>query len=257
MKTLKFIFSLIVALLTATMFVACSNDGDDEETSEDLLTGCKWTYDHGRVCESVTVSYDEKKRICSVYETIDEGKEYAKSNVSYEKDKIEIATTLRYAEGEEEKYEYGKREMYLSGGRVFKEIRNYIDNSGECDTRTAVFEYDSNGRLVKRIHFYDDGGSEIFNYVWEGDNIKQAEELVIDEYSGIACDRFLCWIFYDIPSYFLSGGCFGQIPQYLPKRGHSDYRGDVLFDYEVKDGRVVKCTVKDNSDTETIEFYWQ
>ena len=256
MKTFKFIFSFAVALMAATVFTGCDDD-DDDEKYEGLLAGFTVYEGAGSdVYASYYFSYDGEGRLTEVHRK--DKIEERTLNLKYQKDdSVTIEFTIK--ENGQDSIKTGKSTLLLADGRISKHKKNWTED----------YEYDSNGHFVKTI-FYTNG--EFFGSLkttWQDDCIKETENSSWDEYTEIACDRFLAYVIYDLGEdlYFsgalpLFDGCWGTLPQYLPMHGYIRHT-EVEYSYILNDrdkSKVDCIRIKNADDLEvmnTIQLEWK
>ena len=162
---------VFLALLATTVFVACSKSDDNGGSEEGVSAK------HPKKIISTTPYL----RIERIFELYDDARPKKESYTHYQADTVSYSSVTEYEYNGKQlvKKRYGDTEVsfFYNKGKLEREVSKSKYNSTPS---TTEYQYDGNGRLIKKLSHYRQGYDEEINYQYiEGNKIIASTEKVI------------------------------------------------------------------------------
>ena len=162
---------VFLALLATTVFVACSKSDDNGGSEEGVSTK------HPKKI----ISTSPYLRVERIFELYDDARPKKESYTHYQADTVSYSSVTEYEYDGKQlvKKRYGDTEVsfFYNKGKLEREVSKSKYNSTPS---TTEYQYDGNGRLIKKLSHYRQGYDEEINYQYiEGNKIITSTEKVI------------------------------------------------------------------------------
>ena len=162
---------VFLALLVTTVFVACSKSDDNGGSEEGVSAK------HPKKI----ISTSPYLRVERIFELYDDARPKKESYTHYQADTVSYSSVTEYEYDGKQlvKKRYGDTEVsfFYNKGKLEREVSKSKYNSTPS---TTEYQYDGNGRLIKKLSHYRQGYDEEINYQYiEGNKIITSTEKVI------------------------------------------------------------------------------
>jgi peptidoglycan-binding lysM len=162
---------VFLALLATTVFVACSKSDDNGGSEEGVSAK------HPKKI----ISTSPYLRVERIFELYDNARPKKESYTHYQADTVSYSSVTEYEYDGKQlvKKRYGDTEVsfFYNKGKLEREVSKSKYNSTPS---TTEYQYDGNGRLIKKLSHYRQGYDEEINYQYiEGNKIIASTEKVI------------------------------------------------------------------------------
>ena len=162
---------VFLALLATTVFVACSKSDDNGGSEEGVSTK------HPKKI----ISTSPYLRVERIFELYDDARPKKESYTHYQADTVSYSSVTEYEYDGKQlvKKRYGDTEVsfFYNNGKLERKVSKSKYNSTPS---TTEYQYDGNGRLIKKLSHYRQGYDEEINYQYiEGNKIITSTEKVI------------------------------------------------------------------------------
>lgn len=162
---------VFLALLATTVFVACSKSDDNGGSEEGVSAK------HPKKI----ISTSPYLRVERIFELYDDARPKKESYTHYQADTVSYSSVTEYEYDGKQlvKKRYGDTEVsfFYNKGKLEREVSKSKYNSTPS---TTEYQYDGNGRLIKKLSHYRQGYDEEINYQYiEGNKIIASTEKVI------------------------------------------------------------------------------
>ena len=219
---------VFLALLATSVFVACSKSDDNGGSEEGVSAK------HPKKI----ISTSPYLRVERIFELYDDARPKKESYTHYQADTVSYSSVTEYEYDGKQlvKKRYGDTEVsfFYNKGKLEREVSKSKYNSTPS---TTEYQYDGNGRLIKKLSHYRQGYDEEINYQYiEGNKIIASTEKVIVNFGEQKK-------YYSSRTYTLDAN--GNVVKQEYKEGYRDYDIVVTYEYDNKINPLFSPTVRD------------
>jgi len=215
---------VFLALLATTVFVACSKSDDNGGSEEGVSAK------HPKKI----ISTSPYLRVERIFELYDDARPKKESYTHYQADTVSYSSVTEYEYDGKQlvKKRYGDTEVsfFYNKGKLEREVSKSKYNSTPS---TTEYQYDGNGRLIKKLTRYRQDNYEEVNYQYsEGNKIIASTERFVENKK-----------IYSSRTYTLDAN--GNVVKQEYKEGYRDYDIVVTYEYDNKINPLFSPTFRD------------